>query len=106
MDIKKWMDKMQDGTIQPAELPGAYMEVSAYYAMLTAEKADAEVGYNAELLRIMEEKEISVNKAEVYAKNTEPGIRYTKLKARENGVLEAIRSLKRAQGSMGESWKN
>lgn len=97
---------MQDGTIQPHELPVAYMEVSAYYARLTSELADANVEYNVELIKIMEEKEISVNKAEVYANITEAGIRYTKLKAREKGVLEAIRALKRAQGYMEESWKN
>lgn len=81
----------------PAEIKDSYMELSSYYASITAELADTTAELNVLRRKYLEDDDVPHNKAEAFALATDIGMKYTKLKGREKAILEVIRSLKVAQ---------
>jgi hypothetical protein len=98
MEINQLIEKMKTPSMMtPAEIKDSYMELSSYYAQITAELADTTAELNVLRRQYLEDDEIPHNKAETFALGTDTGVKYTKLKGREKAILEVIRSLKVAQ---------
>lgn len=98
MDISSMLEKLKTPSLMtPLMIKDCYVEMSSYYAQITAELADTTSELNVIRRDLLENKEIPHNKAESYALATDTGIKYTKLKGREKAIIEVIRSLKVAQ---------